>query len=285
MDLLPIYGSSVNAPLRHKYFPSVHVTGVAEVGVTDDLLHLKNLCSKSKGKSKASSPQVVDFSPTKEDDLLKVATEMLAKVSKRDGVSTFLFIGSGVADVLLNYLSCGCFSKKRVSKENLPKLHQQALKRYQYFIAVTLPYGPSKSNLASMSVLVPASLLALVHHLVHVNCVSAERMVKSLRDYSSNILLIDPLACLSAVVDFVWPRVQGSESSHKSSTSVGNSESSPTAKATRHQSTRSRSGINIGNSNEKGTLRGSNKLFKVKGKVVLKPTQDEGKGPRTRNAS
>ncbi|GKB24776.1 hypothetical protein Tco_0864177 [Tanacetum coccineum] len=35
---------------------SVHVLGVAEVGVTDDLLHLKNLCSKSKGKSKASSP-------------------------------------------------------------------------------------------------------------------------------------------------------------------------------------------------------------------------------------
>ncbi|GJZ50888.1 E3 ubiquitin protein ligase UPL3 isoform X1 [Tanacetum coccineum] len=309
---------------KDKYFPSV--PGAAEVGVTDDLLHLKNLCSKlvaftddhkskSKGKSKASSPRVVDFSPAKEDDLIKVVTEMLAEVSKGDGVSTFEFIGSGVADALLNYLSCGCFSKKRVSEENLPKLRQQALKRYKSFIAVALPYGPGESNLAPMGVLVQKlqnALTSLERFPVVLSHSSRSSTggsrlssglgassrpfklrlcrahgEKSIRDYSSNILLIDPLASLSAVEDFLWPRVQRSESSHKSSTSVANSESSPTpAKATRRQSTRSRSGINIGNSNEKGTLQEeASSSSKGKGKAVLKPTQDEGKGPRTRNHS
>ncbi|PWA53966.1 ubiquitin-transferase [Artemisia annua] len=309
---------------KDKYFPSV--PGAAEVGVTDDLLHLKNLCSKlvaftddhkskSKGKSKASSPRVVDFSPATEDNLLKVVTEMLAEVSKGDGVSTFEFIGSGVADALLNYLSCGCFLKKRVSEDNLLKLRQQALKRYRSFIAVALPYGPGESNLAPMSVLVQKlqnALTSLERFPVVLSHSSRSSTggsrlssglglssrpfklrlcrahgEKSLRDYSSNILLIDPLASLSAVEDFLWPRVQRSESSHKSSTSVGNSESSPTpASATRRQSTRSRSGINIGNSNEKGTIQEeAASSSKGKGKAVLKPTQDEGKGPRTRNAS
>lgn len=97
---------------------------------------------------------MVDFSPATEDNLLKVVTEMMAEVSKGDGVSMFEFIGSGVADALLNYLSCGCFLKKRVSEDNLLKLRQQALKRYRSFIAVALPYGPGESNLAPMSVLV-----------------------------------------------------------------------------------------------------------------------------------
>ncbi|GJY85832.1 hypothetical protein Tco_0499858 [Tanacetum coccineum] len=52
------------------------------------------------------------------------------------------------------------------------------------------------------------------------------------------------------------------------------------------QSTRSKSGINIGNSNEKDTLQEeAARSSKGKGKAVLKPTQDEGKGPRTRNHS
>ncbi|GJY72816.1 hypothetical protein Tco_0477247 [Tanacetum coccineum] len=139
--------------------------------------------SKSKGKSKASSPRVVNFSPTKEDDLLKLVIEMLAEVSKGDGVSTFKFIG--ISDALLNYLSCGCFYKKRVSEDNLPKLRQQALKRYKSSTTVPLPYGLAHGGM-------------------------------SLCDYSSNILLIDPLASLPIVEDFLWPHVQRNESSHTS---------------------------------------------------------------------
>ncbi|GJX76273.1 hypothetical protein Tco_0323084, partial [Tanacetum coccineum] len=46
------------------------------------------------------------------------------------------------------------------------------------------------------------------------------------------------------------------------------------------------SGINIGNSNEKATLQEEvASSSKGKGKAVLNPTQDERKGPRTRNHS
>ncbi|GKD55065.1 hypothetical protein Tco_1288452 [Tanacetum coccineum] len=52
------------------------------------------------------------------------------------------------------------------------------------------------------------------------------------------------------------------------------------------QSTRSRSWINIGNSNEKDTLQEeASSSSKGNGKAVLKPNQDKGKGPRIRNHS
>ncbi|KAK3220504.1 hypothetical protein Dsin_014474 [Dipteronia sinensis] len=47
---------------------------------------------------------------------------------------------------------------------------------------------------------------------------------KSLRDYSSNVVLIDPLASLAAVEEYLWPRVQRGEPS----ASVGNSGSGTT---------------------------------------------------------
>ncbi|KAI3736382.1 hypothetical protein L6452_15921 [Arctium lappa] len=321
---------------KDKYFPSV--PGAAEVGVTDDLLHLKNLCTKlcasaddhktrSKGKSKASVSRLVDFSPSKEENLLRVITEMLAELSKGDGVSTFEFIGSGVVDALLNYLSCGCFSKERVAEANLPKLRQQAIRRYKGFIAVALPSDFDESKLAPMSVLVQKLQNALtslerfpvvLSHSSRSSTGNARlssglsasprpfklRLCrahgeKSLRDYSSNVLLIDPLASLAAVEDFLWPRVQRSESSHKPSASVGNSDSgnapvrgsvsspsSTPASATRRHSTRSRSSINIGNSAGKDTpLEKNASSSKGKGKAVLKPAQDEGRGPHTRNAA
>nr|KAJ0189415.1 hypothetical protein LSAT_V11C800439350 [Lactuca sativa] len=333
---------------KDKFFPSI--PGAPEAGITDDLLHLKNLCSKlvalsddhkskSKGKSKAStSPRFLDFSPTKEDNLLRVVTFMLSELTKRDSVSTFEFIGSGVVDALLNYLTCGSFSKERVSvsEANLPKLRQLAIKRYKSFISIAFSSVYNESNLVPMSVLVQKLQNALTSLerfpvvLTHNSRSSTSarlssglsassrpfklRLVrshgeKSLRDYSSNVLLIDPLASLVAVEDFLWPRVQRSESSHnKPCTSVGNSESgtmaagggsgggggggsspssSTPASGTRRQSTRSRSAISIGNSGEKDTPQEKNaSSSKGKGKAVLKPSQDEGRGgPHTRNAS
>ncbi|KAJ9550431.1 hypothetical protein OSB04_014476 [Centaurea solstitialis] len=323
---------------KDKYFPSV--PGAAEVGVTDDLLHLKNLCTKlggfsddhktrSKGKSKASSvPQIGEFSPGKEESLLRVITEMLAELSKGDGVSTFEFIGSGVVDALLNYFSCGCFSKEKVAEASLNKLRQQAIRRYKSFVEVALPLDFDESKPVPMSVLVQKlqnALTSLERFPVMLSHSSRSgtgsgrlssglsalprpfklRLCrahgeKSLRDYSSNVLLIDPLASLAAVEDFLWPRVQRSESSHKPSVSVGNSDSgnaavggsgsspsSTPASATRRHSTRSRSSINIGNSAGKETppVEKNASSSKGKGKAVLKPGQDEGKGPHTRNPS
>lgn len=329
--------SSCAKAFKDKYFPSD--PGSAEVGVTDDLLHLKDLCmklnagvddqkTKAKGKSKASGSRLADNSANKEEYLLGVISEMLGELSKGDGVSTFEFIGSGVVAALLNYFSCGYFSKERISEANLPKLRQQALKRFKSFIAVALPSSINEEGATPMTVLVQKLQNALsslerfpvvLSHSSRSSGGSARlssglsalsqpfklrlcraQGEKSLRDYSSNVVLIDPLASLAAVEEFLWPRVQRGESGQKSSVSAGNSESGTTptgagasspststpAAATRGHSTRSRSSVNIGDASKKDPAQEkSTSSSKGKGKAVLRPTQEEGRGPQTRNAA
>ncbi|XVE48862.1 hypothetical protein DITRI_Ditri01bG0035900 [Diplodiscus trichospermus] len=322
---------------KDKYFPSD--PGAAEVGVTDDLLHLKNLCTKlnagvddqktkAKGKSKASGSRLADFSASKEEYLIGVIIEMLAELSKGDGVSTFEFIGSGVVAALLNYFSCGYFSKERISDVNLPMLRHQALKRFKSFIAVALPSTFDEGSTASMTVLVQKLQNALsslerfpvvLSHSSRSSGGSARlssglsalsqpfklrlcraQGEKSLRDYSSNVVLIDPLASLAAVEEFLWPRVQRSDTAQKPSVSVGNSESGNTtsgavasspststpASTARRHSSRSRSSVNIRDAAKKEpSQEKSTSSSKGKGKAVLKPAQEESRGPQTRNAA
>uniref|UniRef100_A0A803NFC9 HECT-type E3 ubiquitin transferase n=1 Tax=Cannabis sativa TaxID=3483 RepID=A0A803NFC9_CANSA len=320
---------------KDKYFQSD--SGNVEVGVTDDLLLLKNLClklnsgvddqkTKAKGKSKASGSRLADCSVNKEEFLIGVISEMLAELSKGDGVSTFEFIGSGAVAALLNYFSCGYFSKERVSEANLPKLRQQALRRFKAFVAVALPFSIEGSS-APMTVLIQKLQNALsslerfpvvLSHSSRSSTGSARlssglsalsqpfklRLCrsqgdKSLRDYSSNVVLIDPLASLAAVEEFLWPRVQRGESGQKPSASGGNSESgttplgagasSPstsTPVSTTRRTTRSRTSVNIGDGSRKEPPQEkSASSSKGKGKAVLKPSQEEGRGPQTRNAA
>ncbi|XP_051145635.1 E3 ubiquitin-protein ligase UPL3 [Andrographis paniculata] len=320
---------------KEKYFP-LDPEGV-ENGATDDLLRLKTICtklnrctdeqkSKSKGKSKAYASQSADIISVKEEHLVEVMAEMLQELSREDGVSTFEFIGSGVVDSLLNYFTCGHFSKERISDVNLPKFRQQAMKRYSYFVSVALPTSIGEGSMIPTSVLVQklqnalSSLERFPVVLSHASRSSGGNTrlssglsalsqpfklrlcraqgEKSLRDYSSNVVLIDPLASLAAVEDFLWPRVQRNDSSQKPSASVGNPESGSTAVGTgvsspsasipptmtRRHSTRSRS--STANTVKKDSLLEKNtSSMKAKGKAVLKPNQEEGRGPQTRNAT
>lgn len=320
---------------KEKYFPSD--PEATETAATDDLIRLKNLCmklnlatddhkTKLKGKTKASGSRSADISASKEEQLSESITEMLRELSKDDGVSTFEFIGSGAVASLLNYFTCGYFSKERVSEVNLHKLREQALKRYISFVSVSLPSTADEGNVVPMTVLVQklqnalSSLERFPVVLSHASRSSGGNArlssglsalsqpfklrlcraqgEKSLRDYSSNVVLIDPLASLAAVEDFLWPRVQRSESGQIPSVSGGNSESgttpvgtgvsSPSAStpATRRHSSRSRSSVNIGDTSKKDVSaeKGSSSS-KAKGKAVLKPNLEDGKGPQTRNAS
>ncbi|TMX01991.1 hypothetical protein EJD97_022915 [Solanum chilense] len=318
---------------KDKYFPSE--SGATEVGVTDDLLRLKNLCmklntgvdeqiSKPKGKSKASVPRLGDISASKEGTLAELVASMLGELSKGDGVSTFEFIGSGVVAALLNYFTCGYFSKERISDANLSRLRQQALRRYKSFISVALPSSVG-GNMVPMTVLVQKLQNALsslerfpvvLSHSSRSSTGNARlssglsalsqpfklRLCraqgdKTLRDYSSNVVLIDPLASLAAIEDFLWPRVQRVESGQKALASVGNSESGTTAAgvgascpststpASGSRCTRSRSAVNINDGAKKDSPQEKNgSSSKGKGKAVLKPAQEDGKGPQTRNA-
>ncbi|XP_068646801.1 E3 ubiquitin-protein ligase UPL3-like [Aristolochia californica] len=327
---------------KDKYFPVD--PGAPEIGVTDDLLHLKNLCAKlsasaddskgkGKGKSKASGPRIADVSAGNEDHLVVVISEMLLELSKGDGVSTFEFTGSGVVLALLNYFSCGTFSKEKVSEANLPKLRQRALKRFKAFVSVAIPAGVYEGNNgAPMSILVHKLQNALsslerfpvvLSHPARSSGGTARlssglgalaqpfklrlcraQGEKNLRDYSSNVVLIDPLASLAAVEEFLWPRIQRGESGQKPLSSPGNSEagtktggagaSSPStstlAPCSRRHSTRSRSSVTIGGGSsgagaKKETNEAPTTSSKGKGKAVLKSASDEARGPQTRNTT
>ncbi|GMH23656.1 hypothetical protein Nepgr_025499 [Nepenthes gracilis] len=249
---------------RDKYFPSD--PEAVDVSVSDDLLHLKNLCmklnagiedqkAKGKGKYKVSG-SISELSAGKEENLVGIISEMLAELSKGDGVSTFEFIGSGVVTALLNYFFCGYFYQEKISEVNLPKLRQQALKRYKTFISVALPTSGGERSVAPMAILVKKLQNALsslerfhvvLSHFARSSSGNTRlssglsalcqpfklrlcraQGEKSLRDYSNTVVLIDPFASLVAVEDFLWPQVQQGESGQKPSASVGNSESGTT---------------------------------------------------------
>ncbi|KAK4761209.1 hypothetical protein SAY87_006102 [Trapa incisa] len=320
---------------KDKYFPSD--SGAEEISVTEDLLRLKNLClklnagvddhkAKVKGKYKAAESRF-DNSASKDDYLTGVISEMLEELSKGDGVSTFEFIGSGVVGALLNYFSCGNFSKEKIAEASIPELRQQALQRYKSFVGIALPSDNFEVAVAPMTILVQklqnalSSLERFPVVLSHSSRSSASsgrlssgfgalfpplklrlcraQGEKSIRDYSSNVVLIDPLATLASVEDFLWPRVQRSESSQKASGSAGNTESgvpaasgvtsspsnsTPGSTGRRH-STRSRSSVNIGDKAKKDQTRDKSVgSSKGKGKAVLK-RPEEGRGPQTRNAT
>ncbi|KAK7409762.1 hypothetical protein VNO78_00055 [Psophocarpus tetragonolobus] len=326
--------SSVARAFKDKYFPSD--PGSVEVGVSDDLLHLKNLCTnlntgvddqrtKAKGKVKASGFGLDNSSTNVEEYLIGVISDMLKELGKGDGVSTFEFIGSGVVEALLNYFSCGHFSKDRISETSLPKLRQQALVRFKSFVAVALPLNVDNGAAAPMTVLVQklqnalsslerfpvmlsnscrsssgsarlSSGLSVLSQPIKLRLCRAQGE-KSLRDYSSNVVLIDPLASLAAIEEFLWARVQRGESGQKSTLGAENSElgttpsgtgvSSPsyTPSTNRRHSTRSRSSVNIGDTPRKEISQDkSMSSSKSKGKAVLKPAQEEARGPQTRNA-
>ncbi|XP_068484197.1 E3 ubiquitin-protein ligase UPL3-like isoform X2 [Phaseolus vulgaris] len=327
--------SSVARGFKDKYFPSD--PGSIEVGVSDDLLHLKNLClklntcvddkkTKAKGKVKASGFGLDDNSSNIEEYLIGVISDMLKELGKGDGVSTFEFIGSGVVEALLSYLSCGYFAKDQMSETSLPKLRQQALARFKSFVAIALPLSIDNGAVAPMTVLVQklqnalsslerfpvmlsnssrsssgsarlSSGLSALSQPIKLRLCRAQGE-KSLRDYSSNVVLIDPLASLAAIEEFLWTRVQRSDSGQKSTVAGDNSESgtapagagvsspcSYTPSTTRRHSTRSRSSFNIGDAPRKETLQDKSiGSSKIKGKAVLKATQEEARGPQTRNA-
>ncbi|KAF2580954.1 hypothetical protein F2Q68_00005894 [Brassica cretica] len=325
--------SSCAKAFKDKHFPSDG--GEFDVGVTDDLLHLKNLCTKltagtndhkvkGKGKSKVSGPCLGDFSASKEEYLIGIISEILGELSKGHGVSTFEFIGSGVVAALLNYFSYGYFSKEKISEVDLPKLRQDGLRRFKAFLEIALPSDGNEGKIPPMTVLIQklqdalsslerfpvvlshpsrslsgsarlsSGLSALAHPLKLRLCRAPGE--KALRDYSSNIVLIDPLASIAAVEEFLWPRVQRSESGVKAAAPAGNTEpgtlpsgagvsspsSSTPASTTRHSS-RSRSAIKIGDASKKEPVHEKG-TSSSKGKGVMKPAQPD-KGPQTRSSA
>lgn len=310
--------------IRETHFPGD--AGTADEGVTESLRKLKNLCgqlkgenvvveAKGKGKGMAKAAGCAVLS---EEQLMTVVRELLVELSAGDGVSTFEFVGSGVVGSLIHYFSCGNTSKENVEDSDL---REQAVRRLKQFIEVALPkesadgeapltllvrklqnalaslerfpvvlsHAPrSSSGSASMG----AGLSALSQPFKLRLCrASGEKM---LRDYSTNIVLIEPLATLVAVEDFLWPRVKRHEVSPAAvaSTSEASAPIAVPGTGAERRSTRSRSaavaaGAGSGRSLESGANASGTK---GKGKAVSRslgssPGGDELRGPETRNAA
>jgi E3 ubiquitin-protein ligase TRIP12 len=320
---------------KDKYFPSDHDS--SDAGVTDDLLKLRALCAKlktvtenavttkAKGKSKALSANHSDISHDVEEQLDLIVTEMLTELSKANGVSTFEFVRSGVVVAFLDYLSCGTFGKEKVSDANLPKLRQQALRRYKSFISVALSveHGRSETLMSLLVQKLQSALCSLERFPVVLSQSSrigtgGSRLTsglsalaqpfklrlcraqgeKSLRDYSSNIVLIDPFASLAAVEEFLWPRIQRSEAASKPivvcannsesgamGATAGASSTPASAQSVRRPTTRSKSSAASSGTSNKESLEESTSAAKGKGKAVVKPSSAEPKGPNTRNST
>ncbi|KAL6848432.1 hypothetical protein ACP4OV_021726 [Aristida adscensionis] len=319
---------------KDRYFPTDPHS--SDIGITDDLLKLRALCAKlnsatenvkmkAKGKSKAISANRFDISDDIEQELDTIISEILAELTKVNGVSTFEFIRSGVVTALLDYLSCGTFGKEKISDANLPKLRQQALRRYKSFISVALSIDHERDQ-TPMALLVQklqSALSSLERFPVVLSQssrvgIGGSRLTsglsalaqpfklrlsraqgeKSLRDYSSNIVLIDPFASLAAVEDFLWPRVQRSEVASKpivpsgnnseygvSGTNTGASLAAASAQSGRRPTTRSKSSAAGSGTSKKDSQEEGTSNAKGKGKAVIKPNSDEPKGPNTRNAA
>lgn len=312
--------------IRETYFPGD--AGIADAGVTESLCKLKSLCAKlngdgvaevkGKGKGKA---KVVGTGELNEEQLVTVMSELLAELGGGDGVSTFEFVGSGVVGALLHFFSCG-----NTTKENIGDaiLRQQALKRLKQFIEVSLPMpsGDSGSEPAPLTLLVRklqnalASLerfpvaLSNAHHRSSSGTASIAAGLsaltqpfklrlcrapgeKVLRDYSTNIVLIEPLATLIAVEDFLWPRVKRHDATTAATASTSEA-TAPIAVPTseRRPSTRSRSAaaaVGVGGSRDSDAAMTAS-TTKGKGKAVSRSlgahsSADEPRGPETRNAA
>ncbi|XP_057962370.1 E3 ubiquitin-protein ligase UPL3-like isoform X2 [Malania oleifera] len=321
---------------KDKCFPSG--LGEAEVGVTDELLRLKSLCvilntavddlkTKANGNLKAIGSYFTDLLSNTEEHLIEVISSLLEELRKEDAVSTFEFIGSGVVEALLNYISCGAFYSSRKSEANSLEFRKQALRRLRLFTAVALPSGFREGGEIPMTVLIRKLQNALSSLERFPVVLSPSRSFggnartvsgfsslpqpfklrlcraqgdKSLRDYSSKIVLIDPLSSLAAVEEFLWPRVQRGESRQKGRALGGSSESgapvveagfsscstSALASATRHHSSNSRSLMTIGGTSIKGSLeQGSGSSLKRRGKSFLLSAPKEARGPQSRNTA
>jgi E3 ubiquitin-protein ligase TRIP12 len=280
---------------------------------------LKNILAGSGLVSSTSvSPSSVNRPPEQLYEIVTLVNELLPATPDTQGnqVSpTFEFIGSGVVGTLLNFFSCGNTMKDNMSDT---ALRQQALQRLKDFITVALlPDSTSSNETAPLTLLVrklqsalaslerfpvvfhaprsssgshsiAAGLSALTQPFKLRLCRASGE--KSLRDYSTNIVLIEPLATLIAVEDFLWPRVKRHDPSSVATTSTSEPSAPIAVPTSEHRpSTRSRSAAAVGNVRD-ADLDGNTSTTKGKGKAVSRGTAggrgtDEPRGPETRNAA
>ncbi|KAH9322123.1 hypothetical protein KI387_016762, partial [Taxus chinensis] len=318
--------SIISAHARHfkdKYFTAN--LAATDAGSTDHLFKLANICKKlndalfdlrGKLKGKGKKRSVAD-----DNDQLSSIADVLAELSKDDGVSTFEFVNSGVVTSLINYFAGGDFRKENMSQADLMKHHQVTLKRFQSFIDLSLPlnYQGKEAPLIALVRKLQDALASLEHFPVVLSQASKShrdnagglaglnafkrplklrlrraRGEKSLCDHMSNILHIDPLADITDVEDYLWPKVQRIETESNCSSGMAGpitntsapSNLTPTPVVVESRpSTRSRSSTAMGSASTNTMDSVNSTSSKEKGKSVSRSVIDNFDGPQTRSAA
>ncbi|KAG0597138.1 hypothetical protein M758_UG314500 [Ceratodon purpureus] len=289
----------------------------------------EGLKGKGKGKARCGGGGENGVTGSSEEQLGVVVGELLAELGSGDGVSTFEFVGSGMVGSLIHYFSCGNTFKVKVDDAGL---REQAVKRLKQFIEVALP-GEGKNGVGSggevpLTLLVrklqnalaslerfpvvlsnaprsssgSASIVAGLSALTQPFKLRLCRATgdKMLRDYSTNIVLIEPLATLVAVEDFLWPRVKRQEAAAAGGASTSEASASIRVPGVERQLTQSRSSVGATGAGSGRSLKpggdpgagvfANTSRAKGKGKAASRslgssPAEEDSRGPETRNAA
>ncbi|EOA19810.1 hypothetical protein CARUB_v10000054mg [Capsella rubella] len=198
----------------------------SEKGLTDVLQNLKDLSVALS----ALMTVPVDAHVLHDEKFFSIWNQIRERLNGRESVSTFEFTESGIVKSLANYLSNGLYQRK-LSKGDPECDHLPLVgKRYEVFTRLLWSDGEATSSVLVQKLQNSLSSLenfpiVLSQFLKQRNSFAAipngrctsypclrVRFLKaeeetSLRDYSQDFVTVDPLCCLDAVNQYMWPKV------------------------------------------------------------------------------
>jgi E3 ubiquitin-protein ligase TRIP12 len=240
------------ATLRQRHAAALGLSSDVQAGgAGDDLARLTGLCA---ALAAADEPAAATEAAEKRGE--EALRELLDALGSADGgVSTFEFLESGVAHALLAYLTASRHPQPsrqaagtgrlrallrhgaaaNVGARSLVRKLLDAVAATERLPATSLSdrAGAASDSGASIAA---ASLAALARPFKL--CLKKDAADRGVRDYSTNVVLVEPLASLSAVEEFLLPRVHirrtpGSGEEAPGQTAPGQSGAEPGSRATR----------------------------------------------------
>ena len=211
------------ATLRQRHAAALGLSSDVQAGgAGDDLARLTGLCA---ALAAADEPSTAG-SPAAEKRGEEALRELLDALGSADGgVSTFEFLESGVAAALLAYLTASArpqhsrqaagSARLRALLRNGAAAHVGARSLVRKLLdalasterlPVTSLTADRVGSVSDSGAGIAATSLAALGRPFKL-CLKKDAGDKGLRDYSTNVVLVEPLASLSAVEDFLLPRV------------------------------------------------------------------------------
>ncbi|KAF8395012.1 hypothetical protein HHK36_018951 [Tetracentron sinense] len=211
----------------------------SKIGLTESLQKLRTFSVILTDKVNMSMDK--DICAQHEDNLYCILHQIMAEL-RREPLSTFEFIESGIVKSLANYVSNGQYLKEKVDLHGIFSYFHVVLKRFEVFARFSLSSMGESWEDIPLAVLVrklQRALSSLENFPVVLNHVSKPRSTyatipnghctmhpclkvrftreegeTSLGDYSLDALTVEPFCSLDAIEGFLWPKVCTSSAEH-----------------------------------------------------------------------